>query len=67
MTDSTPHTGTSPHAESTDAAADAVLDKPSQAEGEDTGVEAPEPQAAGVEDIGKPSQAEGEDDASATE
>lgn len=44
-----------------------MLDKPSQAEGEDTDVEAPEPQAAGVEDIGKPSQAEGEDDASATE
>ncbi|RUR00908.1 hypothetical protein [Labedella endophytica] len=45
---------------------DPVLDKPSQAEGEDTDVEAPEPQTPGVEDIGKPSQAEGEDDASAT-
>lgn len=60
MTDSTSPTG------SADAEYDPVLDKPSQAEGEDTGVDVPEPQPEGVEDIGKPSQAEGEDDASAT-
>jgi hypothetical protein len=59
MTDQTTPDG------SADEEYDPVLDKPSQAEGEDTDVETPEPQADGVEDIGKPSQAEGEDDGSA--
>ena len=58
----TDHTTTGP----ADEEYDPVLDKPSQAEGEDTDVDVPEPQEAGVEDIGKPSQAEGEDDASAS-
>jgi hypothetical protein len=55
MTDSTPTNGS-------DEEYDPALDKPSQAEGEDTDGEAPEPQNAGDEEIGHPSQAEGEDD-----
>lgn len=61
MTDSTPQTGHDDPDKYDD-----VIDRPSQAEGEDTGVEAPEPQDPGVEENGKPSQAEGEDDASST-
>ncbi|RWZ61586.1 hypothetical protein ELQ92_11495 [Labedella populi] len=55
MVDSTPTNGS-------DEEYDPALDKPSQAEGEDTGDESPEPQNAGNEGIGRPSQAEGEDD-----
>jgi hypothetical protein len=61
MTDSTPTAG------SDDEQYDPALDKPSQAEGEDTDVAEPEPQDATDEPIGHPSQAEGEDDSSATE
>jgi len=60
MTDSTPQTGHDDPDKYDD-----VIDRPSQAEGEDAGVDVPEPQD-GSEEIGKPSQAEGEDDASAT-
>ncbi len=55
MTDSTAPTGA-------DDEYDPALDKPSQAEGEDTDAAAPEPQNTGDEEIGHPSQAEGEDD-----
>lgn len=60
MTDSTATTGS-------DDELDPVMDKPSQAEGEDVDVDAPEPQEDGNEAIGRPSQAEGEDDSSSGE